>query len=279
MSDPEPLFRVLVFVAVLLAVGVGFGCSNLSVVNPSFEVTYPEAKQQLRTMREDPVELDRPLIFVGPFLDPGFAEWVSVGQAKRYFSDHKRVGGVSFVLWDSFDSCRAKTIRKVDKLFPPEDADSEQTVEVDVIAFSMGGLVARYAALPPDPKRGQTRRLNIRRLYTIASPHRGANWAPMGFWNSLARDMNADSDFLARLVAGLAVADFELVPYTRVGDWIVGPDKTSPKGQHPHWVSDCAFEMAHIQAAFDARIQADILTRLRGGEPLASLPATPLPER
>ncbi|MBB6431675.1 lipase family alpha/beta hydrolase [Algisphaera agarilytica] len=279
MSQPQPLFRAFLYLAAAFAGGAGIGCSNLSAVNPSFDLTYAEAKQELRAMREEPVELERPLVFVGPFMDPCVAEWVSVGQAKRYFTDDERIGGVSFVLWDSFDSCRAKTIRKVDKLFPPEDADSDETVEVDVIAFSMGGLVARYAALPPDPECGQTRRLKIRRLYTIASPHRGANWAPLGFWNSLARDMNADSDFLARLDAGLAEADYELVPYTRLGDWIVGPDKTSPEGQHPHWVSDRAFEMAHIQAAFDARVQADILTQLQGGEPLASLPATPLPER
>ncbi|MEM9916031.1 MAG: hypothetical protein AAF911_13840 [Planctomycetota bacterium] len=253
------------------------GCANLTAVNPSFELSHADAQAELKAMRAEPVPLERPLIFLGPFVDPFIAELVSVGHAKKYFTDDQNIGGVSFVLWDNFDACRAKTIRKVDRLFPSADPDSIDTVEVDVIGFSMGGLVARYAALPPDPERGQTRRLKINRLYTIASPHRGANWAALGPWISLANDMKSGSDFLARLDAGRAEADYELVPYTRLGDWVVGPENTSPPDEKPVWVSARAFEMAHIQAAFDARIQADILARLRGQPAFADPQPAPLP--
>lgn len=260
----------------LLCVAIA-GCSNLTAVNPSFDLTHADAKQQLKAMRAEPVTLERPLVFVGPFLDPFVAEVFSVSHAKKYFADDENIGGVSFVLWDSFDTCREKTIRKVDRLFPPGDNDGDQTVEVDVVGFSMGGLVARYAALPPDAERGQTRRLKINRLYTIASPHRGANWAPLGPFISLANDMRPGSTFLAKLDAGMVESGYELVPYTRLGDWVVGPGNTSPEGQSPHWVSARAFETAHVQAAFDARVQADIVARLRGEPPFASPDASPLP--
>ena len=142
----------------------------------------------------------------------------------------------------------------------------------------MGGLVARYAALAPDPARGQTKRLKTRRLFTIATPHRGAALAPLGFWNALARDMQGGSAFLARLDAALPAAGYELVAYTRLDDAVVGPENTAPAGVVPHWVSARPFELAHIQAKADARIRADILRRLRGETPWAKTPATPLPE-
>ena len=252
------------------------GCTSLTAVNPSFDASNDDAKAQLKAMRQDKQPLERPLIFVGPFLDPIVAETMALSRIKKYVTNPDQTAGVSFVLWDTFDSCRAKTIREVDRRFPTDDP--EQTVEVDVIAFSMGGLVSRYAALPPDPERGQTRRLNIRRLYTVASPHRGANWAPLGFWNALGRDMAAGSEFLERLDAGLRDADYELVPYTRLDDWIVGPANTAPSDMKPRWVSARPFEMAHIQAASDARIRADILRRLRNQTPLSIGEPVPLPE-
>lgn len=276
MQDWVCLKSTLGTVVAALALGLG-GCSSLDAVNPSFDLKYSEARTKLKAMRDNPVPLERPLVFVGPFLDPGIAEAWAVGHSRKYFTDIENIGGVSFVLWDTFDTCRAKTIDKVDRLFPPEDSDGIETVEVDVIAFSMGGLVARYAALPPDAERGQKRRLKINRLFTIASPHRGANWAPLGILNPLAQDMKPRSDFLARLNEGLNVADYEIFPYTRLGDWIVGEEKTSPPEQEPIWISNRAFEMAHIQAVFDARIQADILARLRGESPLAVSSRSPLP--
>lgn len=254
--------------------GVG-GCASLTAVNPSFDASYTEAKSQLKAMKQDKKALERPLIFVGPFLDPIVAETLAMSHIKKYVTNPVQAAGVSFVLWDTFDTCRAKTIAKVDRKFPTDNP--EETVEVDVVAFSIGGVVARYAALPPDTESGQARRLNIHRLYTVASPHRGANWASLGFWNSLARDMQAGSAFLECLDAGLADADYELVPYARLDDWIVGPENTAPPGVTPHWVSARPFEMAHTQAASDARIRADVLRRLRNETPFTTGAPAPLP--
>jgi triacylglycerol lipase len=66
----------------------------------------------------------------------------------------------------------------------------EQTV--DLVAFSMGGLVARYYV---QRLAGLTR---VRRLITISAPHRGTLTAFFR-WNAGARQMRPSSDFLQDL--------------------------------------------------------------------------------
>jgi triacylglycerol lipase len=66
----------------------------------------------------------------------------------------------------------------------------EQTV--DLVAFSMGGLVARYYV---QRLAGLTR---VQRLITISAPHRGTLTAFFR-WNAGARQMRPSSDFLQDL--------------------------------------------------------------------------------
>jgi len=255
-------------------VGLLQGCATYQTDNPSFEPSIRDAKEQLKAMKAAPVARQRPLVFVGPFFDPFVAELYALSTYKHYFTD-TQMTGVSFTVFDTFDSCRRKVLKQVDKRFPSDDV--LETVEVDVVAFSMGGVVARYAALAPDPERGQTRRLKINRLFTIASPHRGAHWAPLGTIIPLAKDMRKDSAFLARLDAALPELDYTLISYIRLGDWIVGEHQTAPPGQTPIWVSNRPFQLAHIQAPSDPRIEADILRQLRGDESAATVPRSPVP--
>jgi pimeloyl-ACP methyl ester carboxylesterase len=250
----------------------------VSAVNPSFDLDYAEAKRQLKAMEAQPTPLERPLVFVGPFIDPGLAEWRVLGQARRVFSNDQRMAGVSFVLWDDFDSCREKLMRRVEALIP--DSTSSATgegLEVDVIAFSMGGLVARYAAMPPQTERGHAGRLKVRRLFTIATPHRGATLAPLGWIFPLARQMSPGSAFLEKLDAALPEADYELIPYTRLGDWVVGAGNTAPPTMRPYWVPTRWNELAHVQAADDPRILADIFRRLRHEPALSAAEPGALP--
>ncbi len=74
-------------------------------------------------------------------------------------------------MWRHFGS---GVIDAVDQKFP--SSDPEVTTEVDVIGYSMGGLAARYAAMPATAVNLSKRRLQIGRLFTISSPHRGALW-------------------------------------------------------------------------------------------------------
>jgi pimeloyl-ACP methyl ester carboxylesterase len=175
--------------------------------------------------------------------------------------------------FSDFDTLRDRLIAKVDQAFGSGD-DEAQTVAVDVIGFSMGGIISRYAAMPIEGKR----RLNIRRLYTISSPHRGAAWATIFSPDSLVRDMHADSAFLAGLDEVLPTADYELTCYVRLGDHVVGPQNAAPEGVPLWWVPSDPFTESHMDAAKDPRIVADIARRLRGEMPMSEIVPTPLPD-
>jgi pimeloyl-ACP methyl ester carboxylesterase len=187
--------------------------------------------------------------------------------------DESHVIGVSFFLCGTFDDCRKRVIDAVDKSFP--SADPTWTTEVDVIAVSMGGLVARYAAAEPMKKDVSPRRLRIARLFTISSPHRGAALAGLPTLNRLQIDMRAGSNFLRKL--DKSERDYQLIPYVRLNDIIVGEENAAPAGGTAWWVPAEPFQDSHLFAIADPRIVADIARRLRGEPPLTVDPPAPLP--
>jgi hypothetical protein len=85
----------------------------------------------------------------------------------------------------------------------------EETDRADVVAFSMGALVARAyiesADFPPAalPSGGRTYRDDVRTLVTIAAPHHGAAFAALGPWfGPLPDQLDPESAFFAALNAG-----------------------------------------------------------------------------
>jgi hypothetical protein len=290
--------RIFPAFAPLLAL-LAMGCAT-HAPNPSFNVSNDQAKEALREMSHDTKPLPRPLVILGGLDDPGIATMVLSDDFREITGDDPRVIGVSFFFCGSFDACRKRVIEAVDKAFPSDDP--VWTTEVDVVAVSMGGLVARYAAAPPRaPKdttgdatsqpttdRSPTRRLHIARLFTISSPHRGAALAFLPTFNQLQIDMRAGSKFLKRLdaydeliEAGSAATrpsdSYELIPYVRLEDMIVGEKNAAPAGWTPWWVPAEPFQDSHMFAMTDPRIVADIARRLRGEPPLTTDPPTPLP--
>jgi hypothetical protein len=297
------LFPVLAPLAALL---VAMGCAT-HAPNPSFNVSNDDARAALREMKHDAKPLPRPLVILGGLDDPGVATMVLGDDFREITGDDSRVIGVSFFFCGSFDGCRKRVIDAVDKAFPSDDP--VWTTEVDVVAVSMGGLVARYAAAPPRARqatatatatatanaasqpttdRAPTRRLHIARLFTISSPHRGAALAFLPTFNQLQIDMRAGSRFLQRLdaydeliEAGSAQTrpydSYELIPYVRLDDVIVGERNAAPAGWTPWWVPAEPFQDSHMFAIADPRIVADIARRLRGEPPLTSDPPAPLP--
>ena len=268
-------FTLLVLLCCLAATG----CAGLRGDNPAFPISHAEADRQLRAMRDDPAELRRPVVFVGPFVDLFLAEWLTTGELKKHFSNDEWITGVSFGPWMSFEGCRRKLLERVEDRFPSDDP--RWTTEVDVIGYSMGGIVARYSALPfeldPIDDSEPGKRLRVARLFTIASPHRGADMAALGGLNRLAAGMQTDSPLLRLLDGALPTAEYELIPYARLGDAVVGVGNTAPPGRTPYWVSSRPLELAHVQAAYDPRILADIVRRLRGEPPLTGPVPAPLP--
>jgi pimeloyl-ACP methyl ester carboxylesterase len=256
--------------------GASSGCAS-SRPNASFDVSTSEAQKLLTDMRREPKPLQRPLVVLGGFCDPGIATSHLTGEFRRLTGDD-RVMGVSFLMCGDFDACRKQVIKAVDKAFPSDDP--RWTTEVDVIGVSMGGLVGRYAAAR-DPHAPQGRRLKVARLFTIGTPHRGASLAIWPTLHSLQIDMRANSRFLRSLERREAAArrqeGFEVYPYVRLGDVIVGVENAAPFGQDPMWVPGEPFQDSHMMAMMDARIIADITRRLRGEPPLASEARQPLP--
>jgi hypothetical protein len=250
--------------------------------NPSFPVTVPAACAALREMEAAPKPLARPVVVLGGYHDPGFGPMWWAAEVRRW-ARRPRVIGVQFARARDFEECRRDVIAAVDRAFPT--ADPEATVEVDVIGPSMGGLVARHAALP----RPGERRLKVARLFTISTPHRGAALASLPALSRLHADMRTGSAFLRRLdeadaLAAAGAGDagdgrgrYELVPYTRLGDRIVGPANAAPAGAAPWWVANVPLQPAHVGANLDPRIRADIARRLRGEPPFTRSPAAPLP--
>jgi hypothetical protein len=256
--------------SVMIVCTVAAGCSADRPLNPSFPLPMGEAKSILREMQDAPKRLERPVVVAGGIHDPGFVTQRLARSLRQATDPDEMVTTVVFTGRGkgTFDDCREHLIESVDTAFGPTDGSS--TVEVDVIGFSMGGIVARHAARPRDD---DGRQLRIRRLFTISTPHRGARLAGLPTLDRRAVDMRADSEFLASLNEQLPQAPYELYSYARLGDFIVGARNAAPPGLHPWWVANPPFGLAHIGAPHDPRIMADIFRRLRGEPPLAVRPA------
>lgn len=257
------------------------GCATDSPGNPSFPLRAGDARADLRRMRKQPVALARPVVVLGGFLDPGFVSGPLTADFRRWLGD-ERVVGVGFLTETDFEGCRRRVIDAVRRDFP--NNDPRETAEVDVVAVSMGGLVARYAAAPPANPAGASDapplpRLRIVRLFTISSPHRGAVAADrFPAWQRLHADMRPGSAFLRGLDEAWAARDYELYPYARLHDGIVGEANTAPEGRTAWWVGGPKWGEGHFGVERDPRILDDILLRLRGERPWTTEPAAGLPE-
>lgn len=265
------LSNTLLPVALLALVA---GCASTGPVNPSFDLDFDGAGKALKEMEEHPLPLERPLVILGGYLDPGLGSWWT-GLSFRKLTSDRRILELNFVLNATFDGCRSKLIEAVDGAFP--SADPVWTTEVDVVAISMGGLVARTAAAPPEALATSSRRLKIHRLFTISSPHRGARLARLPCLLPLHRDMRAGSPFIHRLEEALSSAGYEIYPYVRLRDWTVGPENAAPPGRTAWWIAGRPIAPAHMASATDTRIRADIARRLRGEPAYTRTPAAPLP--
>ena len=242
--------------------------------NPSFPVTFSQAHKAVAEMRNEPRQLSRPLVIIGGFADVNF----SPPLFKSFFrgiSCDSQIITASVGLCQSFNDCRQKVIEEVDKACPSDDPMF--TAEVDVVGASLGGLVARHAAAPADDP-ANPRRLKVARLFSISSPHSGATLAQLIAITSYHRDLRPNSTFLNRLAEQDADATYELYPYVRLHDEIVGAQNAAPPGVDPLWLPNPPLTLSHLGAMIDERILADIARRLRGEEPFTQWPATPLPE-
>ncbi len=92
-----------------------------------------------------------------------------------------------------------------------------------------------------------------------------------------AIDMRAGSAFLDELEPDHFESEYEIYPYTRLGDGVVGVENAAPTGQSPWWVPNIPGSFSHLFVMNDPRLLADIARRLRGESPFTSRPATAPP--
>ena len=246
------------------------GCSADSPANPSFALTVAAAKAELKQMEASPLPASRPILVIGGYADPGIVTSQLAAHLREVLTPESKIVVVAPGLTGTMDEARRIVLDAIEKDLPSEDP--VWTAEVDVVGVSMGGLVARYAAMPGEDSR---KRLKIARLMTISTPHRGADWAMMPTIEDRVVDMRADSAFLCSLDE--AEQCFEVLPYCRLNDWIVGCENASPPGRTAWWVQNQPFQFGHLDAHKDPRILADISRRLRGEEAYATVPAAELP--
>ena len=253
------------------------GCAADKKVNPSFPLSIKQAQHELRVMPEEPVTLQRPVIVLGGWGDLLGLPPAKLAKQLRHATGDERVLSVGFGGCMTFDACRARLLDRIEQAYP--SADPDWTTEVDVIGFSMGGIVARYTAAPtPETDASEIKRLRIANLYTISTPHRGALMATVIAPGSLATDMRPGAEFMQSLDENLESADYPVIPYARLYDLTVGEFNAAPHNRNPYWVSPAPFTSPHRDAYKDPRIVADIARRLRGETPYTTEPASPLPE-
>jgi pimeloyl-ACP methyl ester carboxylesterase len=241
-------------------------------VNPALPMTSEEARKQLVQLRSiDPAPLDRPLVILGGYLDPGIGPRSFVDFFDDFFEG--KIIPIAFADLTDIRDCRRRVIETLDATLGP--GDDTQTVEVDVIGQSMGGLVGMFSAID-DPAMG--RRLRIRTLFTIASPLRGAVAAEalQNPPNAMVAQMKPGSDLLQQVAE--APVDFELVSYTRLDDRIVGEHNTAAPGRGVYWLDNPPDQPSHMAVFSDTRVLLDIVKRLRDEPSITTGEPTELPE-
>jgi hypothetical protein len=241
-------------------------------VNPSFRVTRDEARVALRRMRASPAPLERPLVVLGGINEVGYGPWLTRREIDPVVRG--KVTTIVYPLADRFTYCRKKVIEGVDRAFGSTRDD--ETVEVDVIGQSMGGVIAMFSAMRDD---SFGKRLRIRRLFTLASPLNGARLANALSWVSplpLHHDLRTESVNKLKLHDSI---DYDVVSYTRLNDGIVGARYAYlPTAPGVWWVDHPPFDLPHTGCFADVRVLADIARRLRGESPLTASEPAPLPE-
>ncbi|MBK9187799.1 MAG: hypothetical protein IPM33_02485 [Phycisphaerales bacterium] len=265
---PFVLLLVLALLPGCIAVGTPRGGATLST---------RDALAALKQMEQNPVPHQRPLVILNGYRSPEFLLGALRSRLGHATSGNTRdVLVINFFTDSTFDQMADRTLREINAKWP--SADPHTSVEVDVVGVSMGGLVARYAALPhvpdADAPAGETdamrpRRpvLNLKRLFTLATPHRGASIARWIAIDEPARDMREGSAFLARLDAALPQATYEIVAYAHLRDITVGATHTAPPETIPIWTGGTLL-FSHGSTAQDVVLIADLARRIRGEPPL-----------
>lgn len=263
-------------VAVILLLGLASlgACSPDDPLNPSFPLLAEDARAVLADMRQNPRPPQRPVVVVSGLFDLGIAARTLADRLREHLTPDAPIITVRITGTTTPDEARRRLVEAVQCAFPSDNPHA--TAEVDVVAISLGGIIARDAAIDRGPG-FPDRRLRIARLFTIATPHRGCPNATAPTFDKRVAAVRPGSEYLRGLDAALADADYEIIPYVRLGDRVVGAAWAGVGDEPAYWVANMPLTFAHADASDDPRILADIARRLRGEPTFTTRPPAPLP--
>lgn len=227
----------------------------------------PAIDAALAAMRASPGALARPVVVLG-----GYRSWPMMARTLRNelagltSAADEQMLDVSYSLRGDFDA--AVRVARA-RIAAWQTAVATGVAELDVVGISMGGLVGRALAMGWGGPA-----LRVVRLFTLASPHRGALLAERIAPEPAARGMRAGSAMLRRLDEGLAEGQYTLVPYAVLNDTWVGATRTAPPGHEPIWTAGTRV-LSHFMASESPGIIADVARRLRGEAALAGPASRP----
>jgi hypothetical protein len=239
--------------------------------DPSFRASAAFVNAELTRMRSNPLPLTRPVVIFSGYHTPAQVAWWMRAQLAQLTSGRSRdFLTVSYPTQTRIEQAAEQSLAMVRARWPDEP------MALDAVGISMGGLVARFAALAPHdrthplrPTSPSPQRLPLARLFTFATPHQGSMRAELAAPDDAARDMKPGSPFLAAL--NRHPRDYELVCYTQRGDNLIAPQAAAPPGQAP-FAADGSRLMSHFTGSHNPWFLVDLARRLRGEEPLLGEP-------
>ena len=104
-------------VGLILVIGLAAAGCGAQPIDPAFPVSTTWARQDLARMAANPKPLERPLVVISGFLDPGLAATSMHDQFARVTGD-KRIAMISLFECMSFEQCRQKIVDVVSRAFP-----------------------------------------------------------------------------------------------------------------------------------------------------------------
>jgi hypothetical protein len=235
------------------------------IPNPAFPADRSVIDTDRARMVASPVKPERPIVVLGGWRAPSHSPRSAHAILKPLVSgndDDFLV--VAYPTASSVESAATVALARIAARWPGQR-------DFDIVAISMGGLVARHLASGGAHAEAASP-VTIHRIFTLATPHRGAALARLVRPDAAASAMRPGSAWLSRLDERTREAPYELVCYATLRDWWVGAKNTAPPGHTSIWLDqDTLFgkTLSHFAINGDVRILADIARRLRGEPAIA----------
>ncbi|MCK6476135.1 MAG: hypothetical protein L6Q35_04805 [Phycisphaerales bacterium] len=242
----------------------GVSCS-VADSSQRLELSAPDSliNAELHRMRGDLRPLVRPVVVLGGWRSPHFMAGALARRIRSLTSgDRGDFLCVSYPLAASVESAASAVRRRLGRWRP----DSPGLREVDVVAISMGGLVARYIASHPR----EYSEVRICRLFTFSTPHAGAMLARWIRPDRAAAAMMPGSPLIQQLHEACgdpARAPEEIVCYVQRLDWWIGTWNAAPPGHELRWVrtrGPFSAAFSHFSSHRHPTLIVDVARRLRG---------------